>query len=505
MPTFAAVDIGSNSVRLKIAALNRRRLETLFEDREVTRLGESVFRAGLLDPRAMEQTVKVLRRFHRAVQQHGADRVRVVATSALRDARNGNAFLQWVRASTGWQCEVISGLEEGRLIHLGVMAGSRIKSSPMLLIDLGGGSCELTISVKEQIEKIVSLPLGAVRLTKQFLEHDPPKKKELKELRAFIAEEIGRVAKQMLQAKVKMTVATSGTPAALSDMWAARERKHTTTVPRAGLLELTHELSRMTLAQRRTVQGVGTRRAEIIIAGAVVFSELLTHLKLGSFRYLPLGLRDGMLAQMAAEHDQRADLRTRLVAEREKSVYDLGTHFGVDHRHAERVRDHAVRLFQALKPVHGLPSQYEQWVAAASMLAEVGSFINRSGRHRHTYYVISNSEIFGYTVQQRRVIAAIARFVGGSKPTLQSRQLRVLSPQDRPLIPRAVLLLRMARALEQGRRGAVKGIKARVEADRVLLAVDERSTGAELEIWALRKERAYFREVFGRDLLCAEP
>jgi exopolyphosphatase / guanosine-5'-triphosphate,3'-diphosphate pyrophosphatase len=342
-------------------------------------------------------------------------------------------------------------------------------------------------------------------LTREFLEHDPPKKKELKELRAFVAEEIGRVEKAMLQAKVKMTIATSGTPAALSDMWAARQHKSTSTVPRAGLLELTHELSRMTLEERRTVPGVGTRRAEIIIAGAVVFSELLTRLKLTSFRYLPLGLRDGLLAQMAAEHDQRADLRTRLAAERERSVYDLGTHYGIDHRHAERVREHATKLFNALKSVHGLPSPYEQWLSAAAMLAEVGSFINRSGRHRHTYYVIAHSEIFGYTVQQRRIIAAIARFVGGSKPNPQSRQLRVLSPQDRVFVQRAILLLRMARALEQGRRGAVRGIRTRVESDRVLLAVDEKSTGAELEIWALRKERNYFREVFGRDLLCAEP
>lgn len=261
----------------------------------------------------------------------------------------------------------------------------------------------------------------------------------------------------------------------------------------------------MTLTQRRAVPGVGTRRAEIIIAGAVVFSELLTRLKLSSFRYLPLGLRDGLLAQMVAEHDQRTDLRTKLAAERERSVYDLGTHYGIDHRHAERVRTHAVRLFQALKAVHGLPSHYEQWVSAAAMLAEVGSFINRTGRHRHTYYVIANSEIFGYTVQQRRVIAAITRYVGSSRPTPQSRPTRVLDPPDRDLLPRAVLLLRMARALEQGRRGAVKGIRARVESDRVLIAVDEKSTGAELEVWALRKERAYFRAVFGRDLLCAEP
>ena len=184
MPTFAAVDIGSNSVRLKIAKVVRGRLETLHEDREVTRLGESVFADGALDPQAMALTLRVLRRFHRATQTHATDRVRVVATSALRDAGNSRAFLDWVRTATGWKVEVISGLEEGRLIHLGVLATARIAKSRALLIDLGGGSCELTLSVSGHIEDMVSLPIGAVRLTQTFLHHDPPKRAELEQMRA---------------------------------------------------------------------------------------------------------------------------------------------------------------------------------------------------------------------------------------------------------------------------------------------------------------------------------
>ena len=158
MPTFAAVDIGSNSVRLKISRLVGRRLKEIHEDRAVTRLGESVFRGGFLSPQAMEDTVKVLRRFHRAVQKHAVDSVRVVATSALRDARNSAAFLEWVRSATGWQVEIISGLEEARLIHLGIVFSSRTSASPVLMADLGGGSCELTISVKGHIRETVSLP-----------------------------------------------------------------------------------------------------------------------------------------------------------------------------------------------------------------------------------------------------------------------------------------------------------------------------------------------------------
>src|SRR2546425_2333247 len=176
MPTFAAVDIGSNSVRLKIARLQGHRLRSIHEDREVTRLGEGVFRTGFLTPDSIAETVKVLRRFHRATQQIVTDSIRVVATSALRDARNSQAFLEWVRSATGWTVEIISGLEEARLIHLGLTSTLRVNSSPVLMMDLGGGSCELTVSRKNHIEQTVSLPLGAVRLTNDFLHHDPPRK-----------------------------------------------------------------------------------------------------------------------------------------------------------------------------------------------------------------------------------------------------------------------------------------------------------------------------------------
>ena len=216
MPTFAAIDIGSNSVRLKIARLTRHRLHTIDEDREVTRLGEHVFRTGLLSPEAMSDTIKVLRRFHRAVQKTGADTIRIVATSALRDARNSNAFLEWVRSVTGWKVEIISGLEEARLIHLGLVSNLRINATPVLMIDLGGGSCELTISSKGHIRETVSLPLGAVRLTNEFLRHDPPRKSELRRLRAFVEREIGRVAGRSFWTRPKAVIATSGTAASLA-------------------------------------------------------------------------------------------------------------------------------------------------------------------------------------------------------------------------------------------------------------------------------------------------
>jgi len=225
MPTLAAVDIGSNSVRLKIARLQGGRLREVHEDREVTRLGEGVFSGGLLSPEAMSKTVDVLRRFHRATQEWGTDTVRVVATAALRDARNSRAFLEWVRSTTGWTVEIISGLEEARLIHLGIISSGRVNANPVLLVDLGGGSCELTLSRRGQILETVSLPLGAVRLTSEFLNHDPPRKGELERMRGFVGREMGRIQDRIRSARVRAVIATSGTAAALAAFSSHLSRK----------------------------------------------------------------------------------------------------------------------------------------------------------------------------------------------------------------------------------------------------------------------------------------
>src|SRR3978361_1886800 len=176
MPTFAAIDIGSNSCRLKIATVQMHRLKTLPEDREVTRLGESVFQTGVISPEAMAATIRALKRFHKAVQLHVCDKVRVVATSAMRDARNAAAFTEWVKSSTGWNVEVISGLEEGRLIQLGVVTHEPGAKGRCLLIDLGGGSCEVTVSDGGLVKEMGRLPLGGGRLTQGVLRDTPPYK-----------------------------------------------------------------------------------------------------------------------------------------------------------------------------------------------------------------------------------------------------------------------------------------------------------------------------------------
>ena len=417
MPTFAAIDIGSNSSRLKIASVSQHRLKTLHEDREVTRLGESVFQTGMISPDAMANTIKALRRFHKAVQLHVVDKVRVVATSAMRDARNATAFVEWVKSSTGWNIEVISGLEEGRLIHLGVVTHEPGARGRCLLIDLGGGSCEVTLSDGGLVKEMVSLPLGAVRLQQEFLQHDPPGKDDVARLKQYIDRELQRGEKKLGRPHVPLVIATSGTAAALAEAALATAAKLPVrrSLPKTGgivrfkpqiastadVRRLSDKLVKMTNAQREAVPGIGPKRSEIIIGGAEVYASLLERFALKGFRYSPLGLRDGMLAQMLGEVDLRAEVHRKIENERRAGVLQVSKRYGIDQKKAEPVRLHAVQLFDSLEKVHELPPDYKLWLESAAMMQDVGKFMNHQGHHRHTQYIIANSDIFGFSPEQR--------------------------------------------------------------------------------------------------------
>ena len=510
MQTLAAIDVGSNSCRLKIARIEKHRLKVLDQDREVTRLGASVFESGMISPDAMAGTLRALKRFYKAVQTAGVDRVRAVATAALRDARNAQAFVAWVKSETGWDLEIISGLEEARLIHRGVMLEPRTQGR-CLLVDLGGGSCEITLSDRKRLVETMSLPLGAVRLTQEFLrELDPPAPEDIARMKRFIRRELGRAGKRFGTLRRVPVIATSGTAAALVQASvvlaksAARPVKPAKQVQDVAdaraLRRLANRLPKLTNQERCRFPGIGPRRAEIIVAGAEVYAELLDHLGLSGFRYSDLGLRDGVLAQMLAEQDARTSAHQQFERDRWESVLATCKRYGVDPRVAEPVRAHAAQLFRDMQPMHGLPQEYRQWLEAAAMMRDVGKYINYQGHHRHTQYVIAGSELYGFTPQQRAIVSGIARYLGKSRPAPQDRAFRYIAAAEHDSVKRAVVLLRLAVALNQDRASDVLRVTVRTYPKRVLLEIRPGRTGAELELWSLRKEADYFREVFRREL-----
>jgi exopolyphosphatase/guanosine-5'-triphosphate,3'-diphosphate pyrophosphatase len=388
-----------------------------------------------------------------------------------------------------------------------LIAGSRIDKAPTLMMDLGGGSCELTISQGGHIRDAVSLPLGAVRLTNEFLRHDPARKGELKRLRGFVTREVNRVCDRIATAKVKAVIATSGTAAALAEVASHMRRGskgQRLAVSCTEMSRIAKDLAKLPMTERRKIEGIGPRRAEIIVAGAVVYQELLERLNLKGFRYSPLGLRDGILAQMAADYDHSTRSGRQVESERWESILKAVEHYHIDSKHALDVRDSAMLLFSELRSLHRLPPEYREWLLAAAMLYEVGDYVSRNGRHRHTHYIISNSEILGYTPQQRRMIAAIARYLGKSRPAVDDGPMKMIEAGDRPDVQKAILLLRLARALNLGRSRAVEKVRIGLRSGEVKLTLHpRRRMGVDLELWAIEKEADYFREVFGRELSTA--
>jgi exopolyphosphatase / guanosine-5'-triphosphate,3'-diphosphate pyrophosphatase len=517
MPTFAAIDIGSNSCRLKIASVQMHRLKTLHEDREVTRLGESVFQTGVISPEAMAATIRALKRFHKAVQMHVADKVRVVATSAMRDARNADAFTEWVRSATGWTVEVISGLEEGRLIHLGVVTHEVGARGRCVLIDLGGGSCEVTLSEGGRVKAMASMPLGAVRLQEEFITTDPPAKEDVARLKQYIDRELKKAERKVGVARAALVIATSGTAAALAEA-SGQERKTSSKSKKKTLAKrrlehvgeltatvdevrlLADRLVKMRDEQRAAIPGIGPRRSEIIVGGALVYALLMERFGLKSFRYSALGLRDGILAQMLGNVDLRASVHQKMESERWAGVLEVCERYGIELRRVEPVRQHVVELFNAMTRVHELPEEYRLWLEAAAMMQDVGKFMNHQGHHRHAQYIIANSEIFGFSPEQRAIVSALARYLGKTRPDAMDRVMRTIPLEEHIHIVRAMVLLRLAAALNQDRASAVVQMRVHVYPKRVLLELVPGRGGAELEAWSLKKEAAYFREVFRREL-----
>jgi exopolyphosphatase/guanosine-5'-triphosphate,3'-diphosphate pyrophosphatase len=315
------------------------------------------------------------------------------------------------------------------------------------------------------------------------------------------------VAARIAGAKPKVVIATSGTAESLAAVCHALYRnksQRAMTVTRLQMRRIAKMLARLSLEERRKVEGIGLRRAEIVIAGAAVYAELLERYKLGGFRFSPLGLRDGLLAQMAAESDDATRSGRQIESDRRDSIFAAVRHYRVDLEHADRVRETALHLFLELRAIHRLPAEYREWIAAAAMLCEVGDYVNRTGRHRHTYYIISESEILGYTPQQRKIIAAIARYLGKSRPSPEDGPIKVLAPSDQKQIEKASLLLRLAWGLNLGRSGALKMTKVKIREGSVdLTLVPKRPQNVDLELWAVEKERPYFREVFGVDFSAA--
>ena len=487
-PVLAAIDVGTNAVRLELARqLANGALEILHQERDPVRPGEGVFKTGVVPPSVADRLLSTLRRYGALCRRYHAQ-VRAVATSALREAKNKDEIVRRAREEAGLRLEVISGVEEARLITLGVLWG-KPPSARSLCIDIGGGSTEVAAALGDRPSALWSVGLGAVRLTELFGTARTMSNKQLKLMRGYVSEALTEGLPARIAGAPRTALGSSGTIGAVVAYAAAEGTAHATG---RQITQAVEDLVEMSPAQRR--KRFDARRAEVVCAGAVILEGLVRHLGLESVTAVQRGLREGILV----------DLIRRKEAAEDHSLHDaslvVGRRFHFDEAHATQVTRLALQLFDDLAPLHNLPASTRPLLEVAGLLHDIGNAVSYQKHHRHTYYLIQNAEIPGLRERERELVARIARYHRRSAPDPSHSGMEGLGPGEIRVVRKLSTLLRVADSLDRSHRQSIVRLQARLLPNAVLLRLKARNP-LDLEMWDAAHEAPLFRRVFGRKLL----
>jgi exopolyphosphatase/guanosine-5'-triphosphate,3'-diphosphate pyrophosphatase len=503
MPRYAAVDIGSNSVRM-LAAETGPGVPTkiLAAERQVTRLGAGVFQDGRIPAETIQFVCENLARMAQVYRKLDVIGVRAVATSAVRDASNQHEFIEKASQALGAPVEIISGPEEARLIHLGVQARWPQPGKQVLIVDVGGGSAELILSDDGALSEAFSKPLGAVRLTEVFLKSDPPAPPELHRLNESIEEKLATPLRRIGTGPFDRVIATSATAAAIvcAVNRVGRSRREEADRLKASAAQIRRfykEVCQLDLGGRRKIQGIGPRRAELIVAGAAVFLKVLELFQQPALHYSAAGVRDGIVADLAARGVGRE--LSMLNRDQRRVVEQMARRYGVDLLHARKVAELAHRLFEALQHVHRLPPALGKLLEASAYLHDIGHYVSADAHHKHSYYLVAHSDLPGFTDTERQMIALLCRYHRKSMPAARHSPFQTFDADSRRAITFLTPLLRIADSLDRSHEQRIAGIEVQLRNGSMAIAL-ESAADPDLELWAVERIADAFRETYQMSL-----
>jgi len=496
---LAAIDIGTNSVRLMVVDAMAPDDYRLVDDEKVTtRLGEGLSSTGLLSEAAMQRTFEAVARLKAIAEGRGATRIASVATSATREAANGADFIARLHNELALDPEVISGQEEAELAYLSVQHNFHLPNERVVCLDIGGGSLELVFTAGAVVEAAYSMPLGAVRLTEQFVHSDPVSQQEWKALRNHIRTELDRVlARQELGGTV--LIGSGGTVSSLGRVIAHQRgdrinRVHGYSTRRSYVQHAIQLFRSLSLAERRALEGLSPDRADIIIAGAAVINEVLRYLHLNSFIVNEHGIREGLIMRMTREVFGLPVSATS--ADWRESARAFSAACGDDGVSAEHVAYLAVSLFDALAHLHGYGEPERRLVEVAALLRNVGYHISYERHHVHSYHLIRHAKLAGFSPREIELIANLARYHRRALPSKRHPNFARLGRQDRERVLRLGALVRLVDGLDRTRRRRVRAIQTRLKKKhlRLTLVSDE---PLDLELWGGRQKKDLFERAYG--------
>lgn len=494
---IAAIDVGTNSIHMIVVERRKHGYRVIDKEKDMVQLGRGSLEGRPLTDDAIQRGVDALRRMAGIAERWQVDEVVAVATSAIREAPNGRRFITAAEKAAGIRVRVISGEEEAEYIYRAVRAAVDFHGGTSLVIDIGGGSVELIVGTSDEVFLTSSEPVGALRMAQMFGLDGPATPAMIDECRAHVRKRMKKTLARVASLGFDFAVGTSGTITALAQLgWNGTDSMSSGLrwLSRKRLRELIDALTPLSVAERVRRFSLDERRAETILAGAVVLHEIMRKLESEQLHACDAALREGIVEYVLDEDRVPGKNRGSV---RRSSVLALVERSDVERAHATHVARLALRLFDQTQELHRLNTGERELLDYAALLHEVGMHVSYQDHQKHSYYLISHAGLRGFTTDQVAVVANVARYFRKAPPSLDDENFAQLSEAQRDVVAKLVAVLRIADALDRGRRRAVRDVGVELNGDRVTFRPRLRGD-ADVELEAALRRAKYFGKVFDR-------
>ncbi len=491
---LAAIDIGSNSLKLVIVeAAASDSFTVILQERERVRLGQETLKNRFLSAEAINLSTTAIAKFRSIADSRGVDSIIAVATASVREAQNAAEFVREIENRTGVHIDVLSSIEEARLIGVAVSQFFAAENSSLLNIDIGGGSTELSLMKNGEPHKLFSMKLGAVGLTEKFLLTNPPKSKEIKNLQTEIAFALEHPLRKINGEKWSISSATSGTALNLAGMLNFQSNPNSNAKPQIQLKKLAalNKMSaNLSLEERAKLPFISPQRAEVIVAGGQIMEGVMRALRIETLETCAYALREGVIIDYLRQIEAESMPPVPDVEDRKlRDVFAVGRRFHYEESHALQVAGLAEKIFDALAPVYNLKRHGRTLLSAAALLHDVGYHISHEAHHKHSFYLIKHSEMTGFSETEKNIIANIARYHRGAMPKEKHLDYMQLSEHDRSIVAQMGAILRLAEALDRGHENHVTDMQFKLDKKNLYLKlVSDRDCVVERKALELKKD-----------------
>jgi exopolyphosphatase / guanosine-5'-triphosphate,3'-diphosphate pyrophosphatase len=490
---IAAIDCGTNSIHMIVVRIRPDlSFEVIDREKEMVRLGSGGLDGKALTREAMTAALQAFSRFRRLAESHQVEEILAAATSAVREAENGGEFLAAVERATGIKPQVISGTEEARLIHLAAVYGVDVAGASAVVVDIGGGSVEITHGAGTSLRVAKSFKLGVIRLTERFVHTDPLSGRDERKMVRHIDEELTKYLRDIRSAGFDRVIGTSGTILSLGTVASAERRRATDEirnlrVPAKQIHRLRKEVTSRSITERMKLPGLDPRRADLIVAGGVLLDTILRHIDATEITLCDLALREGLVLDYIQRNRKHIAQAGQYPDVRRRSVIELAERCSYWPEHAHQVARLSLSVFDQTRGIHGLTDREREWLEFAALLHDIGSLISYPRHHKHSYYLIKNGDLRGFEPQEAEIIALIARYHRKTTPRKGHADYSALSAKRRKAVRTLGAILRFVETLDRSHAQVIGGIELHDRGKEFLVKL--RATGdAELELWAAQRQ-----------------